>query len=351
MAESPRYSSELVTQTIGQGYADFTDTREATRSAQAGLTQLGYVPRGIDGRGGGGTEAALRSFQEAEGLPVTGTLDATTYQRIQDPKAKKFQSTNVVEESFSEFADVEDTEAHLGAADFTRVGITLPYGIVPDRGLQYNHNGTIINLPSLTTSRWSTLSAAGVTRDNFDPDNVITDNASKEGVKRGEYQTDKEWTKATITAFEQKMDASIRDEGVNPDDLTDEALQGILSMGWNRGSGVFNNALIRAVYQELDNTPPDIDVIKDSMLTVFTVGGHATRGLGNRRAMDLNFILDSLNDPTITHYKPLQLANGNAGFEYTYSDGTTETVDADTSYADADYDNFKQHLNVLTPVG
>ncbi len=236
--QSPnRYSSPLVINTIGTGYASFTDTQEAIKSAQAGLTELGYVPRGIDGVLGAGTQAALRSFQEAEGLPVTGTLDANTYSKIQDFNAKRFTPSQVVNDLFSELPDIEDDVAHLGDADYTDVGITLAYGIVPTRGLQYRHNGNTIDLPESEARRWPTLQAAGVTRDNFDPANVILDNVEKDGVRRSDYRTDEEFTKATITAFEDKVKKEMRDENVSLTDIPAGSLKGVISFAWNTGDG------------------------------------------------------------------------------------------------------------------
>ena len=45
---------------------------------QLGLSRAGYQTGRLDGNFGRGTEEALRQFQEAQGLPVTGTSDAAT---------------------------------------------------------------------------------------------------------------------------------------------------------------------------------------------------------------------------------------------------------------------------------
>lgn len=48
------------------------------RAAQARLVFCGFNPKGVDGRPGPGTTAALRAFQKAKGLAVSGVLDSAT---------------------------------------------------------------------------------------------------------------------------------------------------------------------------------------------------------------------------------------------------------------------------------
>jgi peptidoglycan hydrolase-like protein with peptidoglycan-binding domain len=345
-----RYSSPLVISTIGTGYASFTDTQEAIKSAQAGLTELGYVPRGIDGVLGAGTQAALRSFQEAEGLPVTGTLDANTYSKIQDFNAKRFTPSQVVNDLFSELPDIEDDVAHLGDADYTDVGITLAYGIVPTRGLQYRHNGNTIDLPESEARRWPTLQAAGVTTNNFDPANVILDNVEKDGVRRSDYRTDEEFTKATITAFEDKVKKEIRDQNVSLTDIPAGSLKGVISFAWNTGDGHEYDD-IEPAYEEMAEANPDMEIIQTGMLQVFTQDGIVLRGIGARRAIDYNMVAESKSQPTISAYTPKHLANGKAGFEYELSDGSTFEIDTGKDYATkTSFRDFKFWLNTRVEI-
>ncbi|MBP3397223.1 MAG: peptidoglycan-binding protein [Clostridia bacterium] len=60
---------------------------EAIRNLQRYLRQLSYederIPRApVDGIYDSATEAALRAFQEMEGLPVTGVADIITFERL-----------------------------------------------------------------------------------------------------------------------------------------------------------------------------------------------------------------------------------------------------------------------------
>jgi peptidoglycan hydrolase-like protein with peptidoglycan-binding domain len=52
------------------------------RQAQIALRDAGFEPGRIDGVIGPKTEAALRQFQVAQGLPQTGGLDATTQKQL-----------------------------------------------------------------------------------------------------------------------------------------------------------------------------------------------------------------------------------------------------------------------------
>ena len=53
-----------------------------TARVQAALKQRGYYRGPIDGIAGGGTVRALRAFQHAAGLPVSGRIDRATIARL-----------------------------------------------------------------------------------------------------------------------------------------------------------------------------------------------------------------------------------------------------------------------------
>jgi peptidoglycan hydrolase-like protein with peptidoglycan-binding domain len=56
--------------------------RELIREVQRQLKGLGFNPGTIDGNFGGQTAAAVRAYQQAYRLPVTGRLDETTLRSI-----------------------------------------------------------------------------------------------------------------------------------------------------------------------------------------------------------------------------------------------------------------------------
>jgi localization factor PodJL len=51
-------------------------------AAQKALDRLGYYPGPQDGRLTAGVKTALQNYQRDQGLPATGSLDATTAQRL-----------------------------------------------------------------------------------------------------------------------------------------------------------------------------------------------------------------------------------------------------------------------------
>lgn len=59
------------------------------REAQQRLAALGYRPGAADGKTGPRTREALKSFQQDQGLPPSGVLDAETMQRLRDAPPKR----------------------------------------------------------------------------------------------------------------------------------------------------------------------------------------------------------------------------------------------------------------------
>ena len=300
---------------------------EQTKGIQGVLTELGYVPRGIDGVSGAGTVAALRSFQEANDLPITGTADTATVAKLKASSKERYTFSETTNTMYNEFADVEADEAHLGS-DRDVLGITLAYGIVPDSGLKYEHRGTIINLPRDQSRRWEALTSAGVTNRNFDPDKVIIDDVVKEGVKRGDYRSDEEWTKAVITAFEDKVKARARALDV---DLSDEAKESLVSYTWNTGSGTLDGDSLTTAITELGNENPDYQNIANGFLNRFTQRrGGIMQSLGRRRANEANTLLNAVDAPwTIDLYRMQETPQGRIQFIFTTSEDEEITVNAD----------------------
>jgi len=57
---------------------------------QKGLTDLGFKPGGVDGAVGGGTRRALRKFQKANGLEITGIMTPEVFTLIRSGEAVKY---------------------------------------------------------------------------------------------------------------------------------------------------------------------------------------------------------------------------------------------------------------------
>ncbi|MBO1905758.1 peptidoglycan-binding protein [Microvirga sp. 3-52] len=61
-------------------------SKEEVRRAQQTLTILGYGPLKADGVSGPGTRRSIEAFQQGQGLPVTGQLDADTVRALRTPR-------------------------------------------------------------------------------------------------------------------------------------------------------------------------------------------------------------------------------------------------------------------------
>jgi peptidoglycan hydrolase-like protein with peptidoglycan-binding domain len=70
--------SDRIGSAAGNGRMD----REQVKRIQEALKDKGYDPGEIDGAMGPRTSAALREFQQAEGLRVTGRLDSDTRSKL-----------------------------------------------------------------------------------------------------------------------------------------------------------------------------------------------------------------------------------------------------------------------------
>lgn len=76
--EKARETKEKISRGGKAGEPTATDVR----AAQQALKDKGQDPGPIDGRMGPRTQAALKQFQQAEGLQATGTLDETTKDKL-----------------------------------------------------------------------------------------------------------------------------------------------------------------------------------------------------------------------------------------------------------------------------
>ena len=89
-AEAGEVPADAPGETADASPANLDDDREAVRSAQQSLANLGYYDDRADGRFGKHTEAAVRAFQRQCGLSETGHLDEQTAALLE-----KYASENV----------------------------------------------------------------------------------------------------------------------------------------------------------------------------------------------------------------------------------------------------------------
>jgi LysM repeat protein len=291
----------------------------------------------------------LNDIEDKDVIDVGQEIKLSDTANVNNPQTRdgiSFISTDAIDNIYTEIGASETTTAHLGDADFEDVGITLGYGIVPTSGLKYEHNGTVIELPDEEAERWTTLSAAGVTEDNFDPDNVITDDVVKDGIRRDYYDSDESFTKAVMKKFQDRVETAAEGQGVDADDIPEGAMTGLVGYSYNTGSSHNYNDM-QPVYEELtQGANANMTTVQDGMLQVFTTGGIVKQGMANRRRTDYNHVAEALGKPTITHKTNKLLPNGNAGFEFEFSDGTTRTFDTGKSYAtETSQADFKNDLD------
>ncbi len=327
----------------------FDETDKQTEEALTDAEIADIASSAIDDAG-----KAQDNQPNLDDVPTGGLGSPPDTDNLNNPQTREgisFVSTPAVDNIYDEIGAVETTTAHLGELDYENVGITLGYGIVPTSGLKYEHNGTVINLPENTEERWDTLSAAGVTRENFDPDNVITDDVVKDGIRRDKYDSDESFTKAVMREFQDRVESAAERQGVDADDIPEDAMVGLVGYSYNTGVSHDYN-LMRPVYEELTKgANADMTIVQTGMLQVFTEGGIVAQGIANRRRIDYNHVAEALDKPTITHKTNVQLPNGNAGFEFEFSDQTTRTFDSGKSYAtETSQDSFKDDLNVRQAV-
>ena len=196
-------------------------------------------------------------------------------------------------------------------------------------------------------SAWESLKKAGVTPENFKPENVITDDAVKEGIKRSDYSSDEEFTKAILVKFENYLQKAIEAQGLNYDNVPEQARRGLVSYTWNAKAHKYKQ--MQPAFKEIvkDNLNEiNMKIVQTGMLQTYTADGIVIRGLADRRATDYSDVAASLNKPTIKSYTPVKLNNGNAGFKFKFSDGTSLTDDTGKNYeTEASEDDFKVHLN------
>ncbi|MDB9962828.1 peptidoglycan-binding protein [bacterium] len=296
------------------------------KGIQGSLSRLGYVPRGIDGAAGAGTSSALRHFQRANNLEVTGVADEATMSSLKAAESPTpFSFSEATEGLHANYVvdGIEGAGHHLGGADYRDVGITLEAGIVPDSGLKYEHNGTVIDLPNNTAQRWPVLSAAGVTRRNFNEDNVITDDVVKSGIRRSDYSSDEDFTKAVITGFQDRAEDAWVEVGYSREDFSTDARKTLTDLAWNAGVETIGYNSMRPVLAELakDVEDRDITVMQGLLNTAPTQGGRILGGVMKRRAIQYNWSVPE-EDRIVSVTSSSRTGQG----VYTYENGDTYTI-------------------------
>jgi peptidoglycan hydrolase-like protein with peptidoglycan-binding domain len=138
----------------------------SVKRVQQKLTDLGYKPKGIDGVIGGGTRRAIRKFQKANDLPITGELtqevldiiDSGNAPKYFDPPKPNAKVDSFTDQSFTIFSDaIADKESSNrynitgGANDHYLGRYQMGKDALADVGRGYNAklNKEFLNNPEL----------------------------------------------------------------------------------------------------------------------------------------------------------------------------------------------------------
>ena len=192
---------------------DFADARQGASSfretpvlrAQVILDHLGFSPSIIDGQEGQSYVAALRGFQEANGLAITGTLDEATLAKLEQWCKIPATRVVVIPESFAAGPFVPDFPANAAdQAKLPRLGyrdlmeaLAERFHTTPEVIASMNPDvptltaGSAIRVPNIPNADstvsgddprgWSdTLASLGVDADQKQADRVVVDKS--EGV-------------------------------------------------------------------------------------------------------------------------------------------------------------------------
>ena len=168
------------------------------------------------------------------------------------------------------FEGIEGSSAHVGQ---DKTNLTLAYGIVADKVM---YNGKMVTPDKFTEG------------DNFDPSKVDMSTAVKDGIRRADFNSDKEWTNAVMNNFIEKKAKDYVDTskpiGYN---------KFVMSTIWNTGS---DKALtwsgFSATLSELGKPHQDRDysILAQAAKHAYT-GGQLSAGLAARRLRDVNMAL------------------------------------------------------------
>ena len=130
-------SEELQRSQERGGSQDNVDAVEAyseeVKQAQTVLTDLGFKPRGIDGKMGGGTARALRKLQKANDLPITGVLDVESATLINSGNAVAYPDPP---EPNAEVEDILPADFDIFKTEIGKIESSNRYNIM---GGAYDH--------------------------------------------------------------------------------------------------------------------------------------------------------------------------------------------------------------------
>ena len=203
----------------------------------------------------------------------------------------------------------EGKTAHVG---LDKTNITLPAGIVAD-GLKYNGVSFVQGKAEVVGFDKTKLDTSGAYK---------TVNGTK--IKRSDYTSDVDFSKAVLTGFENVLKAGAGDDWSK---IPATAKAALVKVGWNLGEGWFSGASAKDVYKELVKTTPSESNLFSKLLKSSTVAPTqklddkgkpmfaadgttkimttpgASIGIAKKRANDWNDMRDAFNGTEIVKIK------------------------------------------------
>jgi hypothetical protein len=203
----------------------------------------------------------------------------------------------------------EGKTAHVG---LDKTNITLPAGIVAD-GLKYNGVPFVQGKAEVVGFDKTKLDTSGAYK---------TVNGTK--IKRSDYTSDVDFSKAVLTGFETVLKAGAGDDWSK---IPATAKAALVKVGWNLGEGWFSGASAKDVYKELVKTTPSESNLFSKLLKSSTVAPTqklddkgkpmfaadgttkimtnpgASIGIAKKRANDWNDMRDAFNGTEIVKIK------------------------------------------------
>ena len=122
-----------VTKATGREKLKFGDRNPLVREVQERLTAHGFSTSGIDSIYGSGTERAVKSFQRANGLDITGVVDAETHQLLlKEPKKPTTWRTKLTMDASAYSSQDPGNGSHTARGNLLRRGlVAVDTDIIP----------------------------------------------------------------------------------------------------------------------------------------------------------------------------------------------------------------------------
>ena len=253
---------------------------------------------------------------EGKGLmskPATeeeATVDTDIFANIITAKGStSVDSATPLTSGFDSLVEAEGTDIHLDGRGF----VTLPYGIVPDKGSVKKSDGTTFDPTGshgLSPSQLSGVDYSG---------------ATKYGISRTDYDSDEAFAKAVYAEFANRTASSYGDGFAG---LTDGAKQAAYDMAWNAGIGSADWSSVKTMLKEASS-----EGVKDKdkligFTTNFRSDTDYPRGLLKRRLQTYNLVANQGEEASVVTTEAVSTKGVRTGTRYTIkaADGTVLKV-------------------------